>query len=313
MIKVLNDNQIKIIENITMQYKNNLNLLSCEEILEDDNKLRYLSDENSKISKIVDLYTAYTNILNEYKSLDDFCNDDELKSLAKETKLQLENKITELTNQITYLLAKYNSDYDSIAIELLSKGINQLQKAIKSAIVNVCSNYGYDCVIVSEKSGNIQFNISGYGCYDKFSRLSGINKDNALNTATILVYAQNNLKTFNENDEIKITAYRSSGAGGQNINKLSTAIRVTHIPTNITVTNQDERTQLQNKNKALESLKRKVNDYYKNLYDKEIKKQKELQLKNVSCGTVSNLFNFENNKISGIITTSISEFVKGNI
>ena len=313
MIKELNEKQLKIINDITMQCKTNQDLLSCEEVLEDENKLKYLSNENNKLTKIVDLYNVYSNTLKELKSLDDFENDNELKLLAKETKVKLEDKINELTAEITLLLSKYNDKYNNIAIELISKVVNQLQTTISTAIINICKNNSYNYNIVNRDNCNIKYNISGYGCYDKFSSLSGINRDDALNIVTVLVYAQEKLNAFSDDDDIKITAYRSSGAGGQNINKLSTAIRVTHIPTNITVTNQDERTQLQNKNKALENLKQKVNAYYKDIYDKEIKNQKEKQLKNVSRGTVSNLFNFANNKISGIINTSINEFEKGNL
>lgn len=313
MIKELDDKQIKMLDNITMQYNHNQELLSCEEVIEDENKLKYLSSEINKISKVVSLYKQYSNLLSEYKSLDGFSDDDELKVLAKETKDKLGNVINGLAGEITTLLAENNNDYNSIIVELFSKVDNQLTKTIKSGIINTCKNYGYSYSIIDKQNGDTEYNISGFGCYEKFRSLSGINKDNAMNIVTVIIYAQTKLKYFSGNDEIKISAYRSSGAGGQNINKLSTAIRATHIPTNITVTNQDERTQLQNKNKALESLKIKVNDYYKSLYDKEIKKQKESQLKNVSRGTVSNLFNFEKNKISGIITTSITEFEKGNI
>ena len=119
-------------------------------------------------------------------------------------------------------------------------------------------------------------------------------------------------KRFSNNDELKIEMYRSNGAGGQNVNKLSTAIRITHTATGIVATNQDERTQLQNKQKALESIKEKVNKYYIEKEEKNVHTQKDKQKNSMKTGQVSNYFNFAKGLVVGNIETTIDDFKNGN-
>ena len=106
---------------------------------------------------------------------------------------------------------------------------------------------------------------------------------------------QNNF-SFNESD-LTITTCRSSGAGGQHINTTDSAIKVTHNPTGITAVSQDERSQFQNKQKALERLKEKLTKYYLDKNKKEVEKQKKEQINLIKNNFVAKTYDFENGKI----------------
>jgi peptide chain release factor 1 len=107
-------------------------------------------------------------------------------------------------------------------------------------------------------------------------------------------------------------ASRSSGAGGQHINTTDSSIKATHIPTGIVAVSQDERSQIQNRDKALDRLKLKVEDFYIQQAKKEIDKQRKEQLNTLKSGKNIYVFDYTKGVVSfGDESLEISKFVDG--
>jgi peptide chain release factor 1 len=117
--------------------------------------------------------------------------------------------------------------------------------------------------------------------------------------------------------ELRIDVYRSGGAGGQNVNKVETAIRITHIPTGLVVQCQDERSQLKNRQKAMKVLKARLYDLKLNEQNSEIAAQRKLIVKRGDRSDKVRTYNFPQNRVTdhriGLTLYNLSEIIEGNL
>lgn len=140
-------------------------------------------------------------------------------------------------------------------------------------------------VNVQTKKGEIceiSFTATGRNVFSRLSVLSGVHK--VLNTSAEVAFAvtpAQRVVTLDEKD-VRIDLFHSGGAGGQNVNKVETAVRATHIPTELVVTCQDERSQLNNKRRALENLKKRLIEQNAELEKSRMDADVKKQLKHIS-------------------------------
>ncbi|MBQ8451807.1 MAG: hypothetical protein IJ538_03420 [Clostridia bacterium] len=159
-------------------------------------------------------------------------------------------------------------------------------------------NYAQKNQLNTKELNEKQVQVSGFGAFEKLKFLSGVVRKilkGSRSDLTVTVYEiLADEFTFNEND-LKFEISKSSGAGGQHINKTESAVKVVHVPTGISVKVQDNRSQFQNKERAIELLKQKLFDEYKKNSEKYIKNQQK-QLKNaIFSDTATVVFDFDRN------------------
>ena len=271
-----NDETVLRLENCSKEYEELKQKLSYEEVLLDEKLAARLEKEKKQLLPIVEKYNKLKNFK---KQLNEFAKDE--KELLKNEIYEIENQIENLKNEILFILANFNSKTQNTRLEIVgrTKNCTKLFDYIVKNYELFCNEQNLEIKILnSVKEPNekkLVLDIAGQNAYEIFVNENGVHKEGG-NIVKIVAYPIFEMEKvgFSEN-EIKIDIYRSNGAGGQNVNKVSTAVRLTHLKTGIVATCQDERSQIQNKKRALENLKEKVLQKVKNDYEKQILKLKK--------------------------------------
>jgi len=173
------------------------------------------------------------------------------------------------------------------------------------------------------------FMIIGNGAYSKFKYESGVHRvqrvpetesQGRIHTSTITVAilpeAEDVEINIDEKD-LKIDTYRSSGAGGQHINKTESAIRITHVPSGVVVSCQEERSQVKNREKAMKMLKSKLYDLYQTAADKEYAERRKIQVGTGDRSERIRTYNYPQGRVTdhriGYTSYRLTEYLNGEI
>jgi peptide chain release factor 1 len=332
------------LEKVKSRYHEIADLLSKPETINDQNEFRKLSKEYSSLTEIVETYDAYNKLkiqLEENKDLLHNTKDAELKELAKEEQELLENKFSELELKIKDLLVPDDPENEKNAILEIRAGTGGDEAALFAAELYrmyqkyfETRNWTMELIDFNESSipGGIKevvVNVSGKRIYGDLKYESGVHRvqrvpkteaNGRVHTSAASVAVLPEAEDFdvevNEND-LKIDVFRSGGAGGQNVNKVETAIRITHIPSGIVVQCQDERSQLKNKQKAMKVLRSRLYDLELKKRDKELSAQRKLLVKSGDRSDKIRTYNFPQNRLTdhriGLTLYNLSEVMEGKL
>ncbi len=240
-------------------------MIVAPEIIADNRYWRKLVAERESLSEIVALRDRLYALDKDrnacYLQLADEKNDEMKKLLAEELTV-LSDKEQETCRELSRLLLTKDGDEKAL-LELVPNG-NKASEYCKILCACLTAHADTHEITVQEKhqKNATLLYLAGAGAYAFAQEETGVHKfifgDATYTvTATALIPRDDRPVEFPEKD-LRIDLFHSGGAGGQNINKVETAIRITHLPTGIVVTCQDERSQLMNKRRALETLKKKL-------------------------------------------------------
>ena len=294
----------KLVE-VKRRYEEINRLLMDPTVINDNARYKSLMKEYKNLTPLIEKFDQYTRAKDNFEEakamLDEGGLEPDFKEMVQmqyeESKEQMETFSQELK---ILLLPKDENDDRSVIIEIRGGAGGEEAALFAYNLYRMYNMYadskGWKTEILSanetELGGfkEVSFSIEGEGVYSRFKFESGVHRvqrvpdtetQGRIHTSTVTVAVMLEVDDvevdINPND-LKIDTFRSSGAGGQHINKTSSAIRVTHIPTGLVVECQDERSQHKNKDKALKVLRSRLYDMEKAKQDAEVAQERKSQV-----------------------------------
>jgi peptide chain release factor 1 len=309
---------------IEKRYDELNNLMADPAVIADYNRLRETGQERTSLEPIVHAYHDYREALrhlDEAQSLTASESDADLKAMADEEVTHLQEQIAQMESNIKVLLVPKDPRDDKNVIVEIRAGTGGDEAGIFAAdlfrmYTRYAENHSWKSELLSSNETGVGgfkeviFMIKGKGAYSKMKYESGVHRVQRVpvtesqgrihtSTATVAVLPEvDEVEIDIPDKDIEIDVYKSAGAGGQNVQKNATAVRIHHLPTGIIVQCQDERSQLQNRLRAMSILRARL---YKMEQEKQLNEQTAARRSQVGTGERSEkirTYNFPQNRVT---------------
>lgn len=295
---------ISKLEAILERFNKLTQLVSDPEVIAKMDEWKKYAKERSDMEDTVEKYLEYKKVEEEKVSAEEMLgteSDKEMKDMLEEEISACKEKLSSISEELKYLLIPKDPNDDKNVILEIRGGAGGEEAALFAAeLYRMYVRYAErkrwktEEIDVSETEiGGIKevtFSVSGKGAYSRLKFESGVHRVQRVpetesqgrvhtSTATVAVLPEvEDVEVNIEEKDLIIETCRSSGAGGQHINKTESCIRMVHIPTGIVVNCQDERSQIKNREKAMKVMKSRVFDYYNTQYRNEYSENRKNQV-----------------------------------
>ncbi len=332
------------LEKVKKRYNEIAELLNKPGAMDDQKEYIRLSKEYSELTEIVSAYDEYIRLktdIEKNKQLLYSTADPEMKELAKAEEEELAKRLGKLEAGIKELLVPKDPNDAKNAIMEIRAGTGGEEAALFAAdLYRMYTRYfetrGWktDVITFNESSGlgglkEVIVEVRGKDIYGTLKYESGVHRvqrvpqteaqgrvHTSAASVAVLPEAEEVDIDVNPND-LKIDVFRSGGAGGQNVNKVETAIRITHIPTGVVVSCQDERSQLKNKQKAMKILRSRLLEAEIEKHDKDLSAKRKAMVRSGDRSDKIRTYNFPQNRVTdhriGLTLYNLSEIIDGDL
>ena len=334
---------IEKLEKILARYDELGNALADPATLSDMEKWKKFAKERSDIEEAATVYREYKKTEVDMHAAEETLRgetDADMKAMLEEEYYACKKKLSGLTEQLKILLLPKDPDDDKNVIMEIRAGAGGEEAALFAyelyrMYLKFAEKNRWKTELIdgneTELGGvkEVVFSISGKGVYSKLKYESGVHRvqrvpdtesQGRIHTSTVTVAVLPEAEDVEVNideKDLKIDTFRSSGAGGQHVNKTESCIRMTHIPTGIVVTCQDERSQLKNREKAMKVMKSRLYDYYNTRYRDEYDANRKSLVGTGDRSERIRTYNFPQGRITdhriGYTVYTLEQFLEGDI
>lgn len=334
---------IEKLEKILARYDELGNALADPATLSDMEKWKKFAKERSDIEEAATVYREYKKTEDDMHAAEETLRgetDTDMKAMLEEEYYACKKKLSGLTEQLKILLLPKDPDDDKNVIMEIRAGAGGEEAALFAyelyrMYLKFAEKNRWKTELIdgneTELGGvkEVVFSISGKGVYSRLKYESGVHRvqrvpdtesQGRIHTSTVTVAVLPEAEDVEVNideKDLKIDTFRSSGAGGQHVNKTESCIRMTHIPTGIVVTCQDERSQLKNREKAMKVMKSRLYDYYNTRYRDEYDANRKSLVGTGDRSERIRTYNFPQGRITdhriGYTVYTLEQFLEGDI
>ena len=323
------------------------NFVSAEivkpEVISDNKQYVTLTKEYSTLQPIIETYNAYLSAQKSLEESTELLKTEQDKEMVELLELDIEenkSKIEKLEEEIKImLLPKDENDDKSVIMEIRGGAGGEEASLFGGVLFRMYCMYAdkhrwkVEVLEMNDTElGGVKecsFLIKGTGVYKHLKFESGVHRVQRVpetessgrihtSTATVAVLPEQEEVDIEVNEkDLKVDVYRSSGAGGQHVNTTDSAVRITHLPTGLVVACQDERSQIKNREKALNILKSKLYDHYKMMADEEYANTRKNQVGSGDRSERIRTYNYPQGRLTdhriNYTVYNLDAFLNGNL
>ena len=314
--------------------------LSASETYEDPALVAKLNKEQTELQPLVETYRTYLRTQQSHREAESLLSDPEMKELAQEEWRQSKEELERLEHQLKILLLPKDPNDDKNVIVEIRAGVGGEEAALFAhSLYRMYSMFAeanhwkteVDSVSETELGGvkEISFTIKGDGAYSRLKFESGVHRvqrvpetesGGRVHTSTVTVAVLPEMETADVQinpADIEMQVFRSSGAGGQHVNKTSSAVRLIHKPTGTVVECQQERSQFQNRDKAMRILASRLYEAEQEKISSEYTAQRRSQVGSGMRNERIRTYNFPQGRVTdhriGLTLYKIDNIMNGDL
>ena len=328
------------LEDVEKRYEDLTKKISDPEVIAQNKEWQKMMKEHSELTPIVEKYREYKKLQKSIKDSEEMLSDPELKELAQDEIKNAKERLPQIEEEIKILLIPKDPDDDKNTICEIRAGTGGEEAALFAGeLFRMYSMYSerkhWKLEVLNENATElggykeITFMISGKGVYSRMKFESGAHRvqrvpetesngriQTSAATVAVLPVVEDVQIDINPAD-IKMEVFRASGAGGQHINKSSSAVRLIHIPTGMVAECQTERSQVQNREYAMRLLKSRLYEIEKEKQDAELTNARRSQVGSGDRSEKIRTYNFPQGRITdhriGMSIYQMEDFLNGNL